>query len=93
MGYELKVYHWRRGTPSIDLSHSCVNSNDSSRTAGVGGSTDVGVRGDDGSAGKVDPLAHHVLPKKALLLLQLLADSLRVCPAQSNGSSCTSPEG
>lgn len=36
----------------------------------------VGVRGDDGARGKVDALAHHVLPEQAFLLLQLLSDPL-----------------
>lgn len=39
--------------------------------ADLGGS-EVGVGGDDGAAGVVDPLAHHVLAEEALLLLQHL---------------------
>ena len=40
--------------------------------------TDVGVRRDDGAAGKVDALAHHVLAEQALLLFQLLPDALQM---------------
>ena len=43
----------------------------------------VGVRGDHGARGKIDALAHHVLPKQALLLLQLLPYPLPVRIVQS----------
>ena len=36
----------------------------------------VGVGRDDGARGKIDTLAHHVLPEQALLLLQLLSNAL-----------------
>ena len=38
--------------------------------------TYVWVRGDDRTASEIDPLAHHVLPEEAFLLLQLLPDTL-----------------
>ena len=48
----------------------------------VGGDADlssaqVGVGGDDGAAGEVDALPHHVLAEQALLLLQRLPDALQ----------------